>query len=360
MIDPPKHDRMRALVSRVFTPRAIGGLEPMIRDVIGGYFDDRRRSRRVRPGAGRVGPVPHRGHLTDVGRARRASASRSVTGSTRSSPARRARSTTARRPAASMVEMGTYFFGLARQKRAEPADDMLSRLTQVEVEDDDGNLTRLTDVEIAGFGTLIGGAGAETVTKLVGNAGVLFDTNPDQWQLVLDDHETVPGAVEEILRYHPPSQYQGRFSVQDARPPRRGDPGRLAGHPADRRGRPRRAPVRRSRPVRHPRDRRRCRSGSGTASTRVWAQRSPAWRAASPSRRWRRDTRRSRSTTTVSVASTWPTSPGTPTSRSVSVTDGPPPRPGARGQVCVRSRPTPESPKRAKERPGRLLASSRL
>ncbi len=39
MMDPPKHDRMRALVSRVFTPRAIGALEPMIREVITGYAD---------------------------------------------------------------------------------------------------------------------------------------------------------------------------------------------------------------------------------------------------------------------------------------------------------------------------------
>ena len=40
MMDPPKHDRLRALASRVFTPRAIASLEPMIRDVIGGYLDD--------------------------------------------------------------------------------------------------------------------------------------------------------------------------------------------------------------------------------------------------------------------------------------------------------------------------------
>ena len=43
MMDPPKHDRMRALVSRVFTPRAIGALEPMIREVITGYARPGRR-----------------------------------------------------------------------------------------------------------------------------------------------------------------------------------------------------------------------------------------------------------------------------------------------------------------------------
>ena len=43
MMDPPEHDRLRSLVSRVFTPRAVGALEPMVREVIEGFlapFDD--------------------------------------------------------------------------------------------------------------------------------------------------------------------------------------------------------------------------------------------------------------------------------------------------------------------------------
>ena len=92
---------------------------------------------------------------------------------------------------------------------------MLSRLTQVEVADDDGVMQQLDDGEIAGFGTLIGGAGAETVTKLVANAVVLFDRHPEQWQMVLDDPSCIPQAVEEILRYYPPSQYQGRYAPDD-------------------------------------------------------------------------------------------------------------------------------------------------
>ena len=59
---------------------------------------------------------------------------------------------------------------------------MLSRLTQVTVDRGDGVETGLDDAEIAGFASLLGGAGAETVTKLVGNAVVLFHRHPDQWQ----------------------------------------------------------------------------------------------------------------------------------------------------------------------------------
>jgi cytochrome P450 len=88
-------------------------------------------------------------------------------------------------------------------------------LTQVTVDRGDGEETGLDDGEIAGFASLLGGAGAETVTKLVGNAAVLFSRNPDQWQKIVDDPTKIPRAVEEILRYLPPSQYQGRFSVED-------------------------------------------------------------------------------------------------------------------------------------------------
>jgi cytochrome P450 len=113
------------------------------------------------------------------------------------------------------IAAGTYYYGLIAEKRAQPTDDMLSRLTQVTVDRGDGVETGLDDQEIAGFASLLGGAGAETVTKLVGNAVVLFHRHPEQWQRVVDDHSLIPNAVEEILRLLPPSQYQGRFSVAD-------------------------------------------------------------------------------------------------------------------------------------------------
>ena len=59
-------------------------------------------------------------------------------------------------------------------------------------------------------------AGSETVTKLVGNAVVLFHRNPDQWAKVREDPSTIPNAVEEVLRYWAPSQYQGRYSMVDS------------------------------------------------------------------------------------------------------------------------------------------------
>ena len=62
---------------------------------------------------------------------------------------------------------------------------------------------------------MLGGAGAETVTKLVGNAVVVFADNPDQWQKLQDDRSKIPAAFEELLRYEGPSQYQIRTTTRD-------------------------------------------------------------------------------------------------------------------------------------------------
>jgi cytochrome P450 len=118
--------------------------------------------------------------------------------------------------AAAALDSVVLFLDLVAHKRRHPGDDMISRLIEVEVERADGGTTRLDDNEIAGFAVLLGGAGAETVTKLVGNAVVLFARHPAAWQKVVDDPAAIPGAVEEILRYWPPSQYQGRYSVRES------------------------------------------------------------------------------------------------------------------------------------------------
>ena len=93
---------------------------------------------------------------------------------------------------------------------------MFTRLVQAEIEREDGQKEKLDDVEIAGFATLLGGAGAETVTKLIGTAAVTFARFPDQWQKLLDDRTKVPAAVEELLRYEGPVQYNVRFTLREA------------------------------------------------------------------------------------------------------------------------------------------------
>jgi cytochrome P450 len=62
---------------------------------------------------------------------------------------------------------------------------------------------------------MLGGAGAKTVTKLVGNAVVTLAEHPDQWRMLLDDRSKIPAAVEELLCWEAPAQYVVRYSMKE-------------------------------------------------------------------------------------------------------------------------------------------------
>jgi cytochrome P450 len=214
MMDPPEHDRFRKLVSRVFTPRAVTALEPMVREVVRDHLDrlDGATAFDVVADFSAPFPVEIIARMLGVPEADRQQVREWTDASLHREPGQM--DPTPEGMEASLAA-GAYYYELARGKRVAPGDDMLSRLTQVTVDRGDGHETGLDDGEIAGFASLLGGAGAETVTKLVGNAVVLFSRHPDQWRKIRDDPGAIPHAVEEILRYLPPSQYQGRFSVED-------------------------------------------------------------------------------------------------------------------------------------------------
>lgn len=214
MMDPPEHDRLRALVSRVFTPRAMTALEPMVREVISSFLtplEDREDFDAVADFSA-LFPVEIISRMIGVPEGERQQIRSWMDLSLHRE---KGQMEPTQQGIEAMIESVAYYFELVAKKRADPVDDMLSRLTQVTVDRGDGNETALEDEEIAGFISLLGGAGAETVTKAIGNAVVLFHRHPDQWRRVVDEPEIIPNAVEEILRILPPSQYQGRFSVQD-------------------------------------------------------------------------------------------------------------------------------------------------
>ncbi|GMU78875.1 MAG: cytochrome P450 [Acidimicrobiia bacterium] len=212
MMDPPAHDRMRKLVSRAFTPRAITRMEPIAHEVINRYLDAVQGEPEFDAVADFSAPFPVEIISTILG----------VPEADRQQIRHWTDEMLLRRPndprptpegIAAGLEQIAYFLDLIRDRRAHPGEDMIDQLIEVEVADDAGEMHRLTDEEIAGFATLLAGAGSETVTKLVGNAVVLFHRHPGEWRKVLDDPARIPNAVEEALRYWAPSQYQGRFSV---------------------------------------------------------------------------------------------------------------------------------------------------
>ncbi|MGV0835002.1 cytochrome P450 [Mycolicibacterium thermoresistibile] len=213
VMDPPEHRQMRSLVNKVFTPRAIAALQPMVTATIQRYLD------RVDPQGFDVVadfsakfPVDVISQMLGVPERYRQQVGEWVDTSLRREPGQIDMSEQGMQ---AVGELMTLYYNLIQERRADPQDDMFSRLIAAEIEREDGEKQQLDDFEIAGFATLLGGAGAETVTKLIGNAAVTFARFPDQWQKLLDDRSKIPAAVEELLRYEAPNQYNVRRSMRD-------------------------------------------------------------------------------------------------------------------------------------------------
>jgi cytochrome P450 len=216
-MDPPDHRHMRSLLNKAFTPRAIQAQKETVTELIGHYLGeaDPDNFDVVQDFSGpfpvevitRMAGVPEDfrqqvRHWIDKGLHRKPGQIDLDDDNMQAN-----------------IDSGMYYYGLVQERRKNPQDDMISRLIAAEIPDDDGNMRKLDDIEITGFTTLLGGAGAETVTKLVGSAVVEFARHPEQWQKLLDDRSKIPDAVEELLRYVGPVQYNVRYSVKEVTVP---------------------------------------------------------------------------------------------------------------------------------------------
>ena len=122
MMDPPEHDRLRALVSRVFTPRAITALEPMIREVISSFLDpldDADRIRRRRRASPRPFPIEVISRMIGIPEGERQQIRHQIDISLRREPGQLEPSAENQQ---AMSETGAYFYDLVdREARSTPA-----------------------------------------------------------------------------------------------------------------------------------------------------------------------------------------------------------------------------------------------
>jgi cytochrome P450 len=112
------------------------------------------------------------------------------------------------------IELHHYLLDLLSEREAAPGDDMLTALVQAEVAED-GVRRRLARQECAEFANLLISAGTETVARLLGWSAVLLAAHPEQRAALAADPTSVPGAVEELLRYEAPSPVNGRYTTRD-------------------------------------------------------------------------------------------------------------------------------------------------
>lgn len=212
MMDPPDHRRMRSLVNKVFTPRAIEQQRQTVSDQIDRFLNVADPTEfDVVQDFSALFPVEVITHMLGVPIELRQKVRLLLD---KQLEREYGKVEMPEEGIAAGIETGLMYYEIIQQRRADPQDDMISDLIRVEL-DRDGEMSKLDDVEIAGFASMLGGAGAETVTKLVGNAVVTFAEHPEQWETLRAERSKIPAAVEELLRWEAPAQYLVRYSMRD-------------------------------------------------------------------------------------------------------------------------------------------------
>ncbi|HXG42762.1 MAG TPA: cytochrome P450 [Dehalococcoidia bacterium] len=228
--DPPRHTKLRRLVSTGFTPRMVNRLEPDVRQIVNQLLDNAIAKgecdfvtevaaelplRIIARFLGVPDEDVHRlfhwsnsliGALDpEYSRA----ASEGAEGETPEALARRGEEFR-RRSEQTVMEMASYLYRLEEERRREPRQDLVTTFLYAEV---DGE--KLSDLERFAQFVLLSVAGNETTRNLISGGLLALMEHPDQLELLRNDLSLVPTAVEEMLRYVSPVMYMARCVTRD-------------------------------------------------------------------------------------------------------------------------------------------------
>lgn len=207
-IDPPEHTRVRRLVTKAFTPRAIRELRPRTAEVTESLLDAAEAEGEIDLIADFAYPlpltvltellgVPDEDH--ELFRRFALAMAEGVD-----------HAYAERRPEIG-AEVWSYLEEVAARRRRAPRDDLISHLVAVS----EADAGRLSDDEVVGVAVTLLFAGHETTVNLIGNGVLALLRNPRELERLRDDPELVGTAVEELLRYESPAQIISRTVDED-------------------------------------------------------------------------------------------------------------------------------------------------
>ena len=198
-MDPPDHDRLRNLVSKAFTPRALSTMRPMIERLVVAELD-------------RVAPLGAMDLVADLALAVPAASMCAMLGIPFEDRhkltdlvslvtyrlAKQAYPELQEQSEAAIMELAQYMLVLIEERRANPTEDILGQLVTAEESGD-----RLSNDELLqqSIGLLV--AGLETTTGLIANGMVCFSRYPEEFEKLAADPTLALSAVEECLRFEP-------------------------------------------------------------------------------------------------------------------------------------------------------------
>jgi cytochrome P450 len=210
--DPPVHTRLRGLVSKAFTFKAIEAMRPHIQEIVDDLLErvqDKGRMDAIWD-LGYPLPVIVIAEMLGVPPEQRDTFKRwsddivATLGGPLVAPE------VQERGRKSVEEMGAYFRGVIAERRKQPKDDLLSGLIAAEERGE-----ALSEEELLATCILLLAAGNETTTNLIGNGTLALLRNPDQLALLREQPELVESAVEEFLRYDGPVQGTARVAMEE-------------------------------------------------------------------------------------------------------------------------------------------------
>ncbi len=216
--DPPEHTRLRQLIRPAFTPAMVARLDGFVRNTVDNLLDAAGWTNRLDVVADLAYPLPLAVicrligvPLQDMDRLHRLSTilprafdpSLAVFGTPPPEQPERQ---------AAEAELNEYFVALARRRRRDPGDDLVSELAQMSVADD-----RLSEAELADTCRLLLNGGHHTTVILFSNALRALLERPALAVRLLTEPWLVDAVIEETLRYEPPLQIFQRFVPTDLR-----------------------------------------------------------------------------------------------------------------------------------------------
>jgi len=212
MIDPPQHARIRKLMNKGFTPRAVNGLRPLATEIVANLLEGAEGRGGMDLIADFAYPLPAimladiygipRG---DAGLLKRWSDQLKVF--VGGSPVLTA---TAGEAFAGLGEMMRYFDEAVEARRKEPRDDLITRLVKAE---EDGDF--LSEEELCSNLVLVLAASYVTTMDMIGNGVLALMRQREQWDLLLEDSQLLRTGIDELLRFDGPVQATHRLATTD-------------------------------------------------------------------------------------------------------------------------------------------------
>jgi len=213
MMDDPRHQRVRLLVSKGLTPRTIARLESELRRRTVQLVDEALAAGTCDFVTAVAGELPMQAIciLMGIPEQDRHQLFDWIEHSFDFKDDREAFETTddVAHAAAAMFDYGAR---LIADKRAHPADDMLSVVCNAALPGEDP--PQLVDQELQFFFSLLWAAGADTTRNAIAGAIVALTDFPDQLDVLRDDEQALPTGVEEIVRWTHPAAYNRRTATR--------------------------------------------------------------------------------------------------------------------------------------------------